>query len=295
MFQSLNFYSKIFYLSFIFSTFVTYLCCRFNHHLSFLFQMIHRLIRKLLMTIVLIGVIGLRVFASATDPSEVSSGLQRTDSSVSENATEQQSSEDNGKFNPAEMIMGHIMDSHEWHFFTLTRSDGTEIHGSICLPVIIYTPGEWMSIFSFHKLHHPQTYKGFELSSDEKIVRTDGKKFYDFSITKDVLQLMISFVLMLIIFISVARNYAKYGIKAPRGLQSAVEVVVLFVRDEIAKPMLGRHYKKYLYFLLTLFFFIWINNVIGLIPGAANVTGNIAVTMTLAAITFILMMVSSRR
>jgi len=100
---------------------------------------------------------------------------------------------------------------------------------------------------------------------------------------------------MLLLFISVARNYSKYGTKAPRGLQSAIEVIVLFVRDQIAKPMLGKHYQKYLYFLLTLFFFIWINNVIGLIPGAANVTGNIAVTMTLAAITFLLMMFSSRR
>jgi F-type H+-transporting ATPase subunit a len=193
------------------------------------------------------------------------------------------------------MIMEHIMDSHEWHFFTIKRSDGTEWHGSICLPVIIYTPGEGLSVFNYHQLQHPQVYKGFTLDSENHIVRTDGKKFYDFSITKDVLQLFIVFALILLIFIPAARNYKKYGLKAPHGLQSVVEVLVIFVRDEIAKPMLGSHYKKYLPYLLTLFFFIWINNLIGLIPGSANVTGNIAVTMTLAAITFILMMLSSKR
>lgn len=191
--------------------------------------------------------------------------------------------------------MEHIMDSHEWHFFTITRKDGSEWHGSICLPVILFTPGEGLSMFNYHHLHHPQPYKGFTLDAAHHIVRVDGKPFYDFSITKNVVQLFIAFALMLILFISVARNYSKYGVKAPRGIQSAIEVIVLFVRDEIAKPMLGSHYKKYLPYLLTLFFFIWINNLIGLFPGAANVTGNIAVTMTLAVLTFILMMVSSKR
>jgi F-type H+-transporting ATPase subunit a len=251
--------------------------------------------RKLLMSIMLLWSFVIPVMASETDSSAVHGDTQLNSTEELVAAEGEANSDEEGKFNPAEMIMGHIMDSHEWHFFTLTRKDGTEIHGSICLPVILYTPGVGLSVFSFHQLHHPQTYKGFTLDENEQIVRTDGKKFFDFSITKNVLQLMIAFVLMLLIFISVARNYSKYGVKAPRGLQSAIEVIVLFVRDQIAKPMLGSHYRKYLYFLLTLFFFIWINNLLGLIPGAANVTGNIAVTMTLAAITFILMMLSSKR
>ena len=256
--------------------------------------MIPRSTYKLLMTIVLLSGIRFSVSASSTDSASAYSteeGVQLADSAQTEEGQDGES----GKFNPAEMILGHILDSHEWHFFTIERKDGTEIHGSICLPVILYTPGEGISIFSFHKLHHPQVYKGFALDANEKIVRTDGKKFYDFSITKNVLQLLIAFTLLLLIFISVARNYSKYGTKAPHGIQSVVEVLVIFVRDEIAKPMLGSKYKTYLPYLLTLFFFIWINNVIGLIPGAANVTGNIAVTMTLAAITFILMMVSSKK
>jgi len=103
-------------------------------------------------------------------------------------------------------------------------------------------------------------------------------------------------LLMMFVFISVARSYKKIGTsKAPKGIQSVVEVIVIFIRDEVAKPMLGARANKMLPYLLTVFFFIWINNLIGLIPGAANVTGNIAVTATLALLTFILMMVGSKK
>jgi F-type H+-transporting ATPase subunit a len=197
-------------------------------------------------------------------------------------------------FYPGELIMDHISDSHEWHFFDFKLSDGSEVHASVCLPLILYTPGEGLGIFSYKKLHHPP-YKGYTLMGEDAIVRTDGKKFYDFSLTKNVVSEMIAMVLMLLIFISVARNYKKYGAKAPKGFHSAVEVVVLFIRDQVAKPLLGDKANKYLPYLLTLFFFIWINNLMGLIPGSANVTGNIAVTMTLALITFVLMMAGSTR
>lgn len=197
------------------------------------------------------------------------------------------------EFNAGEMILDHISDSHEWHFFTYKRADGTELHGSLCLPVILYTPGEGLSMFSFKKLHHPP-YKAFTLDANHHIIRTDEKKFYDFSLTKNVIQLLLSVSLMLIIFISVARKLKKNAGKAPKGLGSAVEVIVIFIRDEVAKPMLGKRADMFLPYLLTLFFFIWINNLIGLVPGAANVTGNIAVTATLAAFTFIIMMVTSK-
>jgi F-type H+-transporting ATPase subunit a len=197
-------------------------------------------------------------------------------------------------FSPGDVIIAHISDSHEWHFFDYTFSDGTVLHASVCLPVILFTPGAGLSIFSFKQLHHGP-YDGYTLNG-EQIIRTDGRNFYDFSITKNVLQEIIAVLIMLLVFISAARSYRKHeDVKAPRGMTSAVEVIVNFIRDEVAKPMLGRKYDRYLPFLLTVFFFIWINNVLGLVPGAANVTGNIAVTMTLALFTFILILVGSRR
>jgi len=197
-------------------------------------------------------------------------------------------------FDPGEVILGHIADSHEWHFFSVKKSDGTDWHATIFLPVIIYTPGEGLEIFSFKRLEHGP-YKSISVDGEDHISRTDGKNFYDFSLTKNVVQLLLSMIIMLLLFTTMARNYKKYGVKAPRGLQSALEVIVMFIRDEVAKPMLGKRADKFLPYLLTLFFFIWINNLLGLIPGSANVTGNIAVTATLAAMTFILMMVGSKR
>ncbi len=199
------------------------------------------------------------------------------------------------EFHAGKMIMQHISDSYEWHFFTITKKDGSQWHATLFLPVILYTPGEGLAVFSSYHLAHPSQEQRFVFDDHHHIVRTDGKKFYDFSITKNVAQLLIAALLMLWLFISTSRRYAQQGVKAPRGLQSALEVIILFIRDQIARPMLGNRAPRYLPYLLTLFFFIWINNLLGLVPGAANVTGNIAVTSTLAALTFILMMVGSKR
>ncbi|MCS6917653.1 MAG: F0F1 ATP synthase subunit A [Chitinophagales bacterium] len=198
-------------------------------------------------------------------------------------------------FNAGDMILHHITDSHEWHFFTIKKKDGSEWHAKLYLPVILYTPGEGWSFFSYHKLHEYGSYKGYQLDDQHHIVRSDGKKFFDFSLTKNVAQLLLSLVLMVILFVSVGRRYQHRGTAAPRGLQNAVEVVVVFIRDQVARPLLGHRADYYLPYLLTLFFFIWINNLLGLIPGAANVTGNISVTATLALLTFILMMAGSKR
>jgi F-type H+-transporting ATPase subunit a len=121
---------------------------------------------------------------------------------------------------------------------------------------------------------------------------------YDLSITKNVASLLFSIALLLWIFLSVASAYRRNEGQAPKGLQSFVEPLIVFVRDEIAKPSIGPKYMKYMPYLLTVFFFIWINNLLGLIPiipGGANVTGNIAVTMTLALITFIITTVSANK
>lgn len=198
-------------------------------------------------------------------------------------------------FNAGEMIMHHITDSHEWHFFTVKKKDGSEWHATVYLPLILYTPGEGWHVFNYHKLHESGSHKGFQLDEHHKIARTDGRRFYDFSLTKNVAQLLLSMILMLTLFVSVARRYRRNGTAAPRGLQNAVEVVVVFIRDQVARPLLGDRADRYLPYLLTLFFFIWINNLLGLLPGAANVTGNISVTATLALLTFVLMMTGSKR
>jgi len=126
-----------------------------------------------------------------------------------------------------------------------------------------------------------------------------GSKVYDFSITKTVLAIIISALLMLLIFISVARAYTRNLNKAPKGMQSLLEPVILFIRDDVAKSSIGeKKYEKYMPFLLTIFFFILLNNILGLVPifpGGANVTGNIAVTMVMAVFTFILTTVNGNR
>src|SRR5690606_3492278 len=104
---------------------------------------------------------------------------------------------------------------------------------------------------------------------------------------KNVAMLLINATLMVIVFLSVARAYKRNSGKAPKGLQSLIEPVIIFVRDEVVKPNIGHGYEKYMPYLLTLFFFILFGNILGLLPGAANLTGNIAVTFTLAFISFL--------
>src|SRR5690606_3565475 len=151
--------------------------------------------------------------------------------------------------------------------------------------------------------HGPEAYKGYKIDETnkmkEKIVAVnpvEGQNIIDFSITKNVLSMIISVVLLLWIMLSIAGKYKKNGaMKAPTGLQNAMEPVITFMRDEVAKPNLGFQYMKYMPLILTVFFFIWINNVLGLLPGGANFTGNIAVTGCLAVISFIVMIFSGNK
>lgn len=187
--------------------------------------------------------------------------------------------------------MHHIIDSHEWQF-----TEGV----SIPLPVILYSPDRGIEVFSSSRFHNENhEYNGYRLvhGETEMIVPVDeSRTVYDFSITKNVACIILGSLLLIWIFTSVARAYKARGRdKAPRGLQSAMEVLVIFLRDEVVKPNIGPNYRKYLPYLLTLFFFILINNLLGLIPGGANVTGNIAVTMTLALLTFIITHVNSNK
>lgn len=196
-------------------------------------------------------------------------------------------------FNAGEMILDHIKDSYDWHIMDI---GGHSV--SVPLPVVLYSPELGFDFFLSSKFEHGHAeYKGYELVHGH-VVRADGVSFFDISITKNVVALFISVILLMVIFISIANRYKKNDGKAPKGLQSFLEPMIIFVRDEIAKPNLGHRYGKYLPFLLTIFFFILINNLMGLIPFfpfGANLTGNIAVTLVLAGFTFIITMFSTNK
>jgi F-type H+-transporting ATPase subunit a len=203
-------------------------------------------------------------------------------------------------FNAGEMILEHILDSHEWHIVNFGHT-----HIAIPLPVIFYADGS-LHAFSSARFHHGEdSYDGFKLATEGKkkgkIVKvladgitTDESAALplDFSITKNVLSLFISVALLLFIFISIANSYTSRKGHAPKGMQSLIEPLILFIRDDIARPSIGeKRYGRYMPYLLTIFFFIFLNNLLGLFPffpGGANLTGNIAVTMVLALFTFII-------
>ncbi len=203
---------------------------------------------------------------------------------------------DEKKFKPGKFIIDHISDSYEWHITTLF-----EKHVSIYLPVILVSKhsGEF-HVFMSSKFHHGhEAYNGFEIAHEGenkgKVVEmVDGKEMrpYDISITKNTLSLFIGVTILLWIFISVARTYTRRRGKAPKGLQNLLEMLILFIRDDVAKESLGeKKYRKFTPYLLTVFFFIFINNLLGLVPifpGGANLTGNVAVTMVLALFTFLI-------
>jgi F-type H+-transporting ATPase subunit a len=200
---------------------------------------------------------------------------------------EQESGE---KLNVSDLIIHHVLDDHVWHF-----ADGLVLN----LPIIVYSAEKGLDVFSskhFYDEHHNVVpYKGYVLDHNHIYLEGTDKQVLDLSITKNVAMLFINAALLLLVFVSIAGAYKKNRGKAPRGLQSFFEPVILFVRDEIAKPNIGDRYERYFPFLLTLFFFILFGNLLGLLPGAANLTGNIAVTMVLAIMTFIVTNVSGNK
>lgn len=200
-------------------------------------------------------------------------------------------------FNAKEVIFGHIMDAHEFHFFEYEGSDGQKHPVTIALPVVLYSPQKGLSFFMSSAFEHGhKEVNGYKLNEDGKVIPVEeGVKVYDFSLTRNVVQMILALSILVWLMISVAKSYTKgLGVTtAPKGKQNLVEVMVAFVRDEVAKPNLAHKANKYLPYLLTVFFFILINNIIGLIPGTANVTGNIAFTIVLGVISFVVIMFSS--
>ena len=195
----------------------------------------------------------------------------------------QDHSEEKGKLNISEVIIEHVMDHLVWHFF-----DGH--YGTLFLPVIVYSPDQGLAIFSsrhfFDEHHQPVAYNGYTMEHNK--IYLGKSPVLDFSITKNVMMLFINAGLLFAVLVSVANAYKRNRGRAPRGLQAFIEPVVLFVKDEIVRPNIGPKYETYLPYLLTLFFFILFGNLLGLLPGAGNLTGNIAVTFTLAIFSFLI-------
>ncbi len=220
------------------------------------------------------------------------------------------------EFDVATMIMHHIADANEFHI----AGDLT-----IPLPIILFDKLEGVKVFLSSAFHHGHTavdgfvmdhgvvkkvkgefpagsvdvevhhgevvFNGEHFETESKSTLLEPSSFYDFSITKNVFTLVLSCIVLILIFVGMARSYKK-GNLVPQGIYSALEPLVLFVKEEIAIPNIGEEkYAKFLPYLLTVFFFIWLNNIFGLIPffpGSANLTGNIALTFLLAVITMII-------
>jgi F-type H+-transporting ATPase subunit a len=199
-----------------------------------------------------------------------------------------------GSFNANEVIFGHVLDAHEFHFLSYKGGDGAEHHVTIPLPVILYSPQKGLSFFMFSDFEEgTKEVDGYKLD-EKKIVPVDASvTVYDLSLTRNVVQMFLALILLTWIMISVANRYKKNPRKAPSGMQNAMEVVISFVRDEVAKPNVGAKADKYMPYFLTIFFFILINNIIGLIPGTANVTGNIAFTLIFSLISFVVILIST--
>jgi F-type H+-transporting ATPase subunit a len=223
-------------------------------------------------------------------------------------------SEDGELYNPVPAIMHHISDSHEWHLWGENEGSVT-----IPLPVVLYSKG--LHVFMSSEFHHDEHGHHIVESGELKFVNLHGKiyqlnegqthlisktnsetgelsynavKPIDISITKNVASMLIALVLLLLLFgLSGLKSKKTKG--APKGLLSFLEPLVLFVRDDIVKPNVGAKYQKFLPYLLTLFFFILMNNLLGLLPGSANVTGNIAITLVLSFITLIVTNVSGNK
>lgn len=210
------------------------------------------------------------------------------------------------KLNAGKIIMEHVADQHGWHLWG---------HTELPLPVILYNKERGLSIFSSARFEHGHKSYGGYMLEDGKVVAVNESgeadahsatvneeltaMTTDISITKNVATLFVVVILMMVIFLNVANMYTRKrkGL-APTGLQNAIEPIILFMRDEVIKPSIGHKYERYLPYLLTVFFFIWIANLLGLIPvfpGGANLTGNISISMTLALFTFVIVTFSANK
>jgi len=233
---------------------------------------------------------------------------QHNESSGPSNAPKEKSL----KVSIKEYIDHHLLDSYDFALFSYKDSENPEIkhHIGFPLPVILWDDG--LKVFSssqfhygktlaevdgnFYKLYHNKIYKtnaAGTITYDAEHHATNAKPL-DFSITKNVVFIFLVALLMFFMFKRMAKNYQKSPI--PTGMGRLLEPIILYIRDDIAIPNIGeKHYRKYMSYLLTVFFFVWIINLLGLTPLGVNVTNNIAVTFALAFITFILTTVTANK
>lgn len=206
-----------------------------------------------------------------------------------------QESKEAGKLDVKEIVFDHIGDSYEWHITTWGNT-----HISIPLPIILMgNDGTWHCFLS-SEFHHSATgeHEGFFIAKEGdhkgKIVEKDalGKESrpLDMSITKTAFAIIMNSILLCVLILGVARWAKRSPQTAPKGLVGFMEMFIMDINDNVIKACIGKGYEKYAPYLLTVFFFIFFNNLMGLIPvfpGGANVTGNIAITLTLALCTFL--------
>jgi len=201
-------------------------------------------------------------------------------------------------FDARKVIVDHVLDTYDWHLF-----DIGDHHFSIPLPVILLYQGQFHVFSSGRLTTGDGIYRGFRIATEGprkgRVVRVgdDGitpdlqaSTIYDFSITKNVASIFIASVMICLLFVSIGRRYHKGGVyTTPKGLPAFFEPLIVFVRDQIAILAIGPEYRRFMPYLLSVFFFIFFNNLLGLVPvfpGGANVTGNISVTFVLAMFTF---------
>lgn len=205
-------------------------------------------------------------------------------------------------FKAGEFIVNHIADAHDIHLFG-------DVH--IPLPVILHIEGQGLRFFmsnAFEGHGHGDkhlsiddevklTLHGEHPEGDHKPGSISGKNragdevsVLDVSITKSVFGLILVLIFMVGLFRSAAKSYGRNPDKAPKGLANAVEPLILFLRDEVARPSIGKDADRFMPFLLTVFFFIFFANLLGLVPfiGGFNITGTLGVTMVLATLVFLI-------
>lgn len=204
--------------------------------------------------------------------------------------------EKEGGFSVSELMFHHIKDSHDWHIADIPSGknpDGTTHYTPIAihLPWFLYSKEKGLDIFFLHghteeeQVQSAQA-KGYKYHHGEIHETLNGVPVWDFSITKTSLQMLIVAVLLIFLFSRAAERYQNEPL--PKGFASFMEPIIVFVRDEVVKPNLGKHTEKFLPYMLSLFFFIWFCNLFGLTPLNSNIAGNISVTAALAILTFLI-------
>ena len=200
---------------------------------------------------------------------------------------------ESGKINVQDIVFSHIQDAYTWH---ITEWNGKEI--AISLPIVVKSEENGWEVFLSDRLHHGQTYHDFYISQEgdhagkvvKKNSRGEEERPLDLSLTKNVCGLLLSCGLLLFIILRTANWYKKHPNEVPNGFTGVIEVMVTYIEHDVIRNSIGKeHYKPFSSYLLTVFFFILINNLIGIIPvfpGGANVTGNITITFVLALCTF---------